>query len=174
VCVILAAISVPAMFAPRTALLVFAYAHNGIALVVWVAWGRNVRMVHRCILSGLVAIAGVAVGFAAPASTRATAMFAFAQAVHYVVWLRLMPNAQSRARAATTFRADVASLRRDFGAGGVAAIAIVAVTVPALACLHGAALVSEVYLSLAVFHGWLELAVIGHLVVTGDRLGEAA
>jgi hypothetical protein len=88
-----------------------------------------------------------------------------------VVWLRLIPSTQSSAPAASTFKKSIAGLRADFG-GGLILIAAGVIAVPILALVLDAELVRDGYLSLVLFHAWLELAILGYVVVTRERLGE--
>jgi len=193
------ALAVPAILAPYVAMMVLLHGHNVIAMVIWLCWTRRtVRLAHRiailfaAIVATAALLAGVLDGIAwaggpdfdlAPAlapgldpvmANRLVLVYAFLQALHYVIWLRLIPSTQSQTPAASTFRRSLASLRADFGAVALAAIVVVALAVPTLACVYEPARVRDLYLSVALFHGWLELAVIGYLVVTRQRLGEPA
>lgn len=94
---------------------------------------------------------------------RLVLLYAFAQAVHYTLWLRLIPNAARHQTLQTppSFRRSLRALAADLGKVGVA----VAVALSALVVVSGAfrpASTRELYLTLALFHGWLELAAIAH------------
>lgn len=94
--------------------------------------------------------------------------FAFLQAVHYAVWLRLVPE-DARARPVPrSFRASWLALRDDLGARPLALAAALAI---GLALWGACDLVDarEGYLRLAAFHGYLELAVIALLFVERRR-----
>jgi hypothetical protein len=171
-----------------------AHLHNLVALGIWLAWSRG-RMPLSTRLAVVLAVvaAGAAIGLgacdrllaaagglAAPATgldldgfaatlapglpptwaLRLVLLYAFAQALHYVVWLVLIPRLT-----------PTRSLRGDLGpvALGVA-LALVAV-VPLAGCFAPVR-VRAIYLSLVLFHGWLELAVMAHLW-TRDRLRAA-
>jgi hypothetical protein len=93
------------------------------------------------------------------AALRQLACFAFLQAVHYAVWLRLIPE-EDRARAAprpfvSSWRALVTDL------GGPFVLGVLALTAAfVLAALVALASSRDAYLRLALGHGALELAVV--------------
>ena len=78
---------------------------------------------------------------------------------------------QSLAPAASTFKKSIVGLRADFG-GALIVIAASVLAVPVLALVLDAELVRDGYLSLVLFHAWLELAILGYVIVTRERLGE--
>jgi hypothetical protein len=187
-------IAVPALLAPRLATLVLLHGHNAVALVIWLRWtDRGVRApVRLAIVLGVVAtIALITLGAfdaclrAAPATHldlaqlahsfapgagpvaggRVVLLYAFAQALHYGIWLRLVPDGLARPGAS-----GIAGLRRDFGARGLGLLAVASVSLPVVAMAGDAARVRDTYLALVVFHAWLELAVIGYLVAARARL----
>lgn len=94
--------------------------------------------------------------------------FAFLQAVHYAVWLRLVPE-DARARPVPrSFRASWLALRADVGSGPLALAAVLAIGIALLgACDLVAA--REGYLRLAAFHSYLEGAVLALLLVERRR-----
>jgi len=90
---------------------------------------------------------------------RQLACFAFLQAVHYAVWLRLVPE-EDRARAAprpfvSSWRALVADLGAPIVLGAAALTAALA-----LAALVALASARDAYLRLALGHGTLELGLV--------------
>lgn len=91
---------------------------------------------------------------------RLVAIFAFMQAIHYVVWLRLIPQRLDERTAPPTIRRSTTRLRRDFGRVGFAALIVLTVAVPVAALAHDAASVRSLYLLAAIAHGWLELAIV--------------
>ena len=97
---------------------------------------------------------------------RLVLVFAFAQAVHYTVWLRLIPNsgAYYTRSGPSTFRANVGALRRDLGRLGWALAVVACLAVP-IAGVITPVVTRETYLSLVAFHGWLELASAATLLV---------
>ena len=94
--------------------------------------------------------------------------FVFLQSVHYAAWLAWIPQEDLRAEGTLSFRASARSVVRDLGGVGAAAALCftVAVVVAACASVHRT---RGVYLSLAGFHAWLELACVAWLVARGHR-----
>jgi hypothetical protein len=172
----LAALAALATMHARLASVLFAHAHNVVAFAVWIAWSpRPPRAaLFAYVIATLALLAGLAAPLAiatapaldgaslartlapdlAPAiAARLVAVYAFAQAVHYAVWLHLAPRARTQS--------DVlpAPRRRRV----VLAVIGAATLVVLLAALRDAAGARTAYLSLAMFHGWLELAILAHL-----------
>ena len=121
-------------------------------------------------------LAGEAAGYSLAAATRALApgapgvwgsrlvlAFAFLQALHYSVWVHLLP----------AMLADGRSLREELEATcGEAGLPLLVMAVGAGMGLPALGLMDPVgaragYLSLVAFHGWLELAVLAHLFAGG-------
>lgn len=90
-------------------------------------------------------------------SLRLAFLFVFAQGVHYVYWLRLVPEAARDRPGLRSFRSSLRALRADLGAPVLvlAALAMAALGLRALTSLEGARLV---YLRLASPHAYLEIA----------------
>jgi hypothetical protein len=173
---------------PRDAMLALGHLHNFVALALVVAFtaevatrGRRASFLALCVIVALLLASGPAVttargawldsfapaafdwdsleaalapGLAADLAPRLVLVFAFAQGLHYASWLVWLPRAT---RPATT-------IRSDFGRIGFATLVIAALAVPALAFLDPIATRGG-YLSLVLFHGWFELAVIVHLLL---------
>ena len=104
-------------------------------------------------------------------SLRLVLAFAFAQSVHYGVWLRLIPDDERPRPGLRSFRSTYRALVQDCGRPLVLGALVLAAVLMAwgLADLEAA---RTGYLRLALFHGPLELAVIGLLVV--ERRGPGA
>jgi hypothetical protein len=186
------AVAIPAVLHPAATMMVVLFGHNIVALAIWCGFTRRtVRLAHRAAIVGAAALGTTAilagVFDAAPAGEiprlgfgaldpviayRLVVAYAFLQALHYVVWLRLIPSTQATAPAASTFRKSIAGLTTDFGRVGLAAIAFVIVAVPVLALAGDPARVRDGYLSLVLFHAWLELAILAYVLATGERLGD--
>ncbi len=98
---------------------------------------------------------------------RLIAVYAFAQAMHYVVWLRLIPQRMDVRTAPPTVRRSVQRLRVDFGRLGFAVLVLSSVLVPIAALCFDASDVRSLYLLAALAHGWIELAIIAALVTRG-------
>jgi hypothetical protein len=171
--------------------------HNVIALGLWLVWARasarDVTAVVVLVGIGTLAIGSglleplthAAGGFGAPVrgldlgsmadtlapglpaatAVRVVLLFAFAQAMHYAVWLVLLPAA---ARTGSPPRPFLTALRADLGTGGLVIAALASLAVP-LAALVDAAGTRAAYLSLVLFHGWLEVAVIARWAAGADR-----
>ncbi len=181
--------------------LVFAHAHNFIALALWWAWrpaDGGLRLGVPCaflvagaaLWLGWLAPSGIAAGWAPPGlhagyhlgllapglaepwALRLVLLFAFAQAVHYGVWLRLIPEEDRPQPSTRTWAASFRALEKDFGP---------VLLWGALALMSGLAVWAVFdlvearagYLRMALFHGYLELAAAAWLFVEGRRGCEA-
>jgi len=98
--------------------------------------------------------------------------FAFAQSMHYAVWLRMLPEEDRARPAIRSFSASYRAVVADLGAPLLLCGALLALSLIAFACfdLHSARLF---YLRLALFHGPLELSVLVLLWLEGARLERA-
>lgn len=180
--------------APTQLSLVFAHAHNFVALGIFLWWRRRERRWHwlpvavfaagcAVILSGagdglLARTGGWAVsadgtdlawqlavyapGAGPTWGSRLVLLFAFAQAMHYGVWLRLVPEEDRPRATPRTFAASLAALRQDWGRPGTWALGLVtvAMAVWAVVDLYEARMG---YLRLVLFHGYFELAAVAML-----------
>jgi hypothetical protein len=175
---------------------VFLHAHNGIALLFFVLF-RPRRTAWflvplGCALLGVGLIASGALdasffrvtpprGFdvdtlslqLSPSQDGTWAMrfallYAFGQGVHYVVWLRLVPE-EARGSGPRSYRQSLRALRADLGS-----VLLLFALLPALALLVYAvqdlAVARMRYLQAAFFHGYLELPALAILFVE-RRLG---
>lgn len=88
---------------------------------------------------------------------RLVLLFAFAQSVHYAVWLRLIPEEDRPRPAPRTFLGTFRALRDDFGVVPLYVVAALALGLAVWACMDLAA-ARYGYLRFAGFHGQLELA----------------
>jgi hypothetical protein len=181
---------------PRGARLVFAHTHNLVALVLWVALFRKrasavalpvVAIVGAALLLASGALYSVtmdhgvtrafgthvfetadwlAPGMRADRGVGLTAAYAFLQSVHYLVWLVLVPQDDAAGRGLSSFRRSFSAMSRDFGTLGLGllGVAVVAVLVGAV---FGAQRMRNLYLSLALFHGYLELALLAYFWARG-------
>jgi hypothetical protein len=191
-------LAVLALTWPTRVVLGLGHAHNAIALGLWLAWagaswwGTAAVAVLVCSCAGLIGagvfdgLSAAAGAFAAPstgldfgslartlapgfdgmASARIVLVYAFAQAMHYAVWLVLLPAAARRRTEPP--RPWLAGLRDDLGAAGfvlAASLTLAVVVAGALAPVR----TRETYLTLVLFHGWLELAVIARWLIRPGR-----
>ena len=179
-----------------TADLLMAHAHNGVALALWWVWRKRAGKLHwwpvavvavgfAVLLSG--ALDGLAVRSGPTAalnlddlawqlaptddaawSQRWTVSFAFAQTVHYVAWIHLIPTEDRRRPVPRSFQNSLKALQGDLGRPlllGALAVAL-GLAVWAVVDLADA---RNRYFQLAWFHGHLELLVASWLLVRGVR-----
>jgi hypothetical protein len=176
--------------APGTLRLVMAHAHNPVALAIWaLVFCRTRRMALAVAVAlGLAALLLVTsplawLGFKhglqqcwglhaftaadelAPfvrSTSRAlgvVASFAFLQSVHYAVWLHAVPQETTRGEGTLSFRMSFRALSAELGVGGLALAALLVVLVPLCGWIAPLRTQSA-YLSLATFHGYLELGAV--------------
>jgi hypothetical protein len=100
-------------------------------------------------------------------AVRLLALFVFAQGVHYVAWLRLVPELARERRGIRSFSSSARHLAIDLGpaclllaAGALVVLAIVART-------RSLSEARDLYLTMAAFHGPLELAALALVAVEG-------
>jgi len=93
-------------------------------------------------------------------------LYAYAQAVHYTVWLRLIPEEDRDRPTPRTFRASVEALRAELGTPLLAIAAALAVGL-ALWALRDLMAARTGYFRLALFHGYLELCALAMWWVAG-------
>lgn len=103
----------------------------------------------------------------APATGAALALvFVFLQAVHYAVWLVWIPQDELPGQGTLTFRMSGRGLVRDFGVVGLAIVVAGCVALASAATIDARAAVGA-YMSLAAFHGYLELAMLAYFAARG-------
>lgn len=110
---------------------------------------------------------------------RLTLSFAFAQAAHYVVWLRLVPELARPSPTPRSFRQTYRALSRELGRVVLFSSALAALVFAVWATIDLATARTR-YLEVAFFHGYLELAAAalflsrgGFAVPARARVGEA-
>lgn len=88
---------------------------------------------------------------------RLTTLFVFMQGVHYVLWLRVIPDETRERPGIRSFASSLRALERDLGKGVLVVFALgaLAVAARATASLEAARML---YLRGASFHAWLEIA----------------
>ena len=170
--------------------LVFAHAHNGMALVLWWQWRTARPRIQWWIPAlfgfGIVALAvtgdtavfhwgsleppglgldveslawGLAPWQAGPEWTiRLLLIFAFAQATHYAIWTRLIPDDARPRPGLRSFAGSYRAIIADCGRPLVI-VAVLVVGGLAVWALIEPAIARNAYLRLALFHGPMELAV---------------
>jgi hypothetical protein len=85
---------------------------------------------------------------------RSLALYAFGQSLHYMVWLRLMPEIDRRAPTPSSFRQAFQLLKQDFGSWTIPLLGLCVVSCTAM--LFGGQSAREAYFALAYFHIGLE------------------
>ena len=165
---------------PNPFRLVLAHSHNLVALGLWATWrpGSPRRWwpifafsaLYTAILLGIfqgivprnASLAGwehaLAPGW--PHPSRWVLAFAFAQSVHYAVWLRWIPEDDRAQFTPRSFSASWRAALKDAGSAAVYATLASTVTLIGWAFLDVDAS-RDAYLRFAQFHAYLELAAIG-------------
>ncbi len=168
---------------------VLLHVHNAIALALWWGWRQrsaSAWVVPALAVAGTVAIFSGAVEpllWSGPVdpqldvyapdlppvlAARLLLSFVFLQSVHYLVWLRLMPEDDRDRPAPRPFSASWDALRSDFGTPALALTALAALGIAAWGAFDLAA-ARDGYLRLAGFHGYLELGVLALWAAEGSR-----
>lgn len=95
-----------------------------------------------------------------------TLSFAFLQSVHYSTWLLVVPQEDVKGQGTVTWRMAARSMTREFGRVGLALVLLSGLAVLVAACfdVHRT---RNLYLSLAMFHGYLELALAAYFFTRG-------
>lgn len=106
-------------------------------------------------------------------ASRLVLLYCFAQAVHYGVWLRMVPEDDRERPTPRSFRASYRALREEIHPLILAGFALAAVALAIWACvdLVGA---RTGYFRFARFHGTLELLAAGLLLAHGRPRGRAS
>ena len=99
-------------------------------------------------------------------AVRWVVLFAYAQAVHYGLWLRVVPEVARKRPAPRSWAASLAALRRDVGDPMMAVFVVLAIAIAVWGAVDVVAARAG-YLRLALFHGTLELAVLALVAVEG-------
>jgi hypothetical protein len=121
------------------------------------AWTESLGTLQLLGLHVLAASDWLAPGLPVKAAVGLTLSFAFLQSVHYSTWLLVVPQEDVRGQGTVTFRMAARALGREFSSIGFAALLLTAVVV-IVGAFFDLARARNLYLSLAMFHGYLELA----------------
>ncbi len=189
---------------PVTTRLVFVHAHNLVALGLWlflfrrrlssallplalmtiaVLWLGSARTLSWAEATGgwmafrlhlLAAADWVAPGLSPEHAVGLTLVYTFLQSVHYSLLLILIPQEDQSSEAPLTFRKSARSLLADFGRPGLVALVLTALVVIVGALVWNVQQTRALYLSLAMFHGYLELAMLGYFWARGSGLRATA
>jgi hypothetical protein len=178
--------------------IVFAHAHHFVTVALWWRWrARTERWqglplgLFALAVVGILAVgapggdagtagpeptagaldatlAGLCPGVGRALAVRLVALFAFAQAVHYGVWLRLVPEDDRPRATPPSFRQSARALLADCGPWLLGAAAALALGVAGFALVDASA-ARIAYGRLSFFHGYLELAAAA--VLWAERRG---
>jgi len=182
-------VEVAAIVGPSWSRFALLQGHNLVALVVWMMWRRRPTKVSIAVAvmvaAGLALIlAGafdgmslrrpasehvfalnhlndaLAVGFGGAWRHRLLLVFCFTQAVHYAIWLRLIPE-EARARPTPrSWRASWHAFKADAGPT-LARLALVGVVaVPVVALITNAVRARALYVTASEFHATVEVILI--------------
>lgn len=150
----------------------FVFAALLLATGVYLPWTDAVGGFDRSL--GGITLDDQAYVFAPPSfgiySLHALVLFAFAQSVHYGVWLRVMPEDARPSHTPRSFAQSARALVADVPWPIVAAAVLgtAGIAVWAVADLAAA---RDGYFRFAYFHGYMELAIVGVLIAEG-RFGK--
>ncbi|HEX3849538.1 MAG TPA: hypothetical protein VHW01_01150 [Polyangiaceae bacterium] len=183
----------------RGADVLMAHVHNLVALGLWWAWhqGRaGARFIPLALFAACIALllGGTfdavfqsAVARSGPGVTlfemvetlspvrdlawgrRFVLVFAFAQSVHYAIWVRLIPEEDRPRPGLRSFDSSFRALIADLGPVLPLGCALCIGALVAWACVEPRA-ARQAYLQLALFHGPLEIAVVGLLFIERSQL----
>jgi len=182
--------------------IVFAHLHNLIALLLWWFWRPRphwsaglvpVFFAAAVILLGTGAIfplegawswfpermdftshaAVLAPGLTGDWAVRLVVLFAFAQAVHYGIWLRLIPEDDRPRETPRPFTATLRAMEEDVGRPVLYGAVMIAAGIGIWAILDLAA-ARIGYLRMALFHGYLELIAGALLFIEGHHSTRSA
>lgn len=191
------AIAALALLRPRAFSIALVHGHNLVAIALWLWLFRRANRlvwlpVALVVAAAAVLASGVLIPFTvrhgalvfadlhlfaaadwlAPGLPDATAValamsFAFLQSAHYAIWLAGVPASDRPGEGGRSLRAAAREFARDFRPAGVAAVVLLAAAVAGLGLFHpGEA--RRLVLSLGMFHAWLELAVLAHVLAAGS------
>jgi hypothetical protein len=175
--------------------LVFAHAHNLITIAVWLYIFRRrpaFALPALVLLAGGAVWLALGGAFAAldtqapfvtrfldeaivawprglvtqPTAVGIAFVFVFLQGVHYATWLSWIPQEDLRAEGTATFRMSYRALLRDLGAPALAIAATLSIAMIA-ASFVSVHRTRALYLSLATFHGYLEVGALAFALARG-------
>ena len=190
------ALGVACSLRPHWCALILGHGHNLMAVALWLAFMHRAQVPRRAqiclallflalvgaLLLGLASagnpapIAGLsfaglrdalAPGLSPEAGNRVVMSFAFAQLMHYSIWVFLLPACARASQPSTsgvsqgrrTPSTVLADLRKELGQRGLAFCIVALISLPLLGLLDATGARSA-YLSIVLFHGWLEIALV--------------
>ncbi len=193
----LSVVAVLALIEPELSRLVFGYAHNLVAIGLWLLLFRGMKksallplgMItlgtlllllggDRWLLFGQTSLGLNALTgsdfFALPsvggAGLGLITSFAFLQSVHYAIWLHVIPAEELPGNRMSSFAQTFSGLRSDLGLAGLAVVALLVVVTTA-GLLVSPEQARQSYTSLSTFHGYMELAIALYAYLTYSGTG---
>jgi hypothetical protein len=97
-------------------------------------------------------------------------LFAFAQSVHYAIWLRVIPEEARSRQGVRSFASSLQALRQDLGTFVLVGFVLLALFFVAWA-LHDLWAARVGYLNLAITHGYLEVAILALVLLERPTKG---
>lgn len=91
-------------------------------------------------------------------ATRLILLYAFGQSVHYIIWLRLIPEESRKSHTPRSYQQTYRALRGDVGSWVLWLALLGTLVFLVWAFVEGAGIARTRYLNVAFFHGYLELA----------------
>lgn len=185
-----------ALVGPDWSRFLLLHGHNCLALAVWLAWRKRPTRVSiavaACFVAGTVAIAigcfdglplrrpfgeatfsithitdAVAAGFGGPWRKRLLVFFLFAQAFHYAVWLRLIPEEARPRETPRTWRASWQAFKADAGAATARLTVALSLAVPLAALVGGLVRTRALYVTASEFHATVEAILVAVVLARG-------
>ncbi len=185
---------------PYVATLVLVHAHNVITIGVWlllfrstlraswlpitavgvaaalvssdraIAWSLRYGFTRAAGIDLVEAMDWVVPGLDGALALRLTYLFILLQFVHYAVWLAWAPSDDSPGNGRRSFRESARGLVSDLGRVGLSLACLGCVAVAFAGVALTAPRAREIYLALAGFHVYLELAAFAYLSARGHRV----
>lgn len=103
-------------------------------------------------------------------AARMVLFYAFAQSVHYIVWVRLIPEDDRKSHTPRSYHQSLRVLKKDVGPLMIWAAVLGILVFAVWAVVKNAAVARNEYLNVAFFHGYLELAAAAVLWAEGRLL----
>ena len=95
--------------------------------------------------------------FDSPFFSRLFLVFIFTQAIHYLVWVKIIPEITSGQKIALSFRQCWRGLRKNTGFIGTVGVPVITVALLLFCAWRGVSTARELYVNLSFFHGFNEI-----------------
>lgn len=187
-----ALVQAASLIGPTWSRFLLLHVHNCVPLIVWAGWRKRPALVSfgvpliACL--GAAAILGgvfdgapirtplrddifslvkitdaVAGGFGGPWRHRLLLFFCFTQAVHYAVWLRLIPEEARGRETPRSWRASWEAYKLDFGPNIALLTILATVAMPVFAVMLGVVRARSLYVTFSEFHATVEMILLAVL-----------